>query len=135
MKSRFLWIGLTGFALSLTACAAAIGGVPETKNVPQGDVEQGRSLMISYGCGSCHTIPGVTGADAKVGPPLNDFYERTYVAGLLPNTWENLSKWIQHPQQVLPHNAMPDLGVSESEARDMAAYLYHQPNLFDFLRR
>src|SRR5215216_2170453 len=135
MKSRVLWIGLIWFAFSLTACAAAVSGIPETKNVPQGDVEQGRSLISAYGCGSCHTIPGVVGADAKVGPPLNDFYERTYIAGLLPNTWENLSRWIQDPQQVLPHNAMPDLGVTEAEARDMAAYLYRQPDLFDFLRR
>jgi cytochrome c len=135
MKLRVLWIALIGFGFSLTACAAGVNGGPEAQTVPQGNVEQGRTLIVHYGCGSCHTIPGITGADAKVGPPLDDFYERTYIAGLLPNTWQNLSKWIQDPQGVLPHNAMPDLGVSEADARDIVAYLYHQPGLFDFLRR
>ncbi len=70
---------------------------------------------MNFGCGSCHTIPGVRGADAMVGPPLN---------GRLPNTPENLVHWIVTPQTVEPGTAMPNLGVSEREARDMAAYLY-----------
>jgi len=134
MKSRVRWISLTCcFVFLLTACGA--NSVSISQSVPQGDFERGRTLIASYGCGSCHTIPGVAGADAKVGPPLNEFYERSYIAGLLPNTWQNLVMWIQHPQQVLPHNAMPDLGVSDTDARHIAAYLYHQPGFFDFLSR
>jgi cytochrome c len=69
-------------------------------------------------------IPGVHAARGKVGPPLIFFAERTMIAGELPNTPENLRKWIQHPKQVEPNTAMPDLGVNPDEAKDIAAYLY-----------
>ena len=59
-----------------------------------------------------------------VGPPLNQFAERVYIAGRLPNTPENLMLWIQKPQQVVPNNAMPDMGIGEQDSRDIAAYLY-----------
>jgi cytochrome c2 len=122
-------------ALSTAACTGQVNGAPSERSVPQGDAGQGKDWIVQYGCGSCHTIGGVPGADAKVGPPLTDFYERDYVAGLLPNTWENLTKWIQNPQHIKPGTAMPNLGVSESEARDIAAYLYKRPNILDFLNR
>jgi cytochrome c2 len=35
-------------------------------------------------------------------------------------------KWIEHPRAVNPKTAMPELGVTRTEARDMAAYLYSQ---------
>jgi cytochrome c1 len=66
-------------------------------------------------------------------PPLDHFYARSYIAGRLPNTEENLLKWIQDPQQIEPGTAMPNLGVSEDEARDIAAYLYHQPSAGDVI--
>ncbi len=59
-----------------------------------------------------------------VGPPLNQFALRAYIAGQLPNQPDNLMRWLQDPQQVEPGTAMPDLGVSPAVARDMAAYLY-----------
>ena len=86
--------------------------------------DRGRDALIAYGCGSCHTIPGVPDADATVGPPLSGWANRTYVAGMLPNTPPELVRWITNPQAVVPGNAMPDLGVSDPAARDMAAYLY-----------
>lgn len=89
-----------------------------------GDADAGRRALVRFGCGSCHTIPGVRGADAMVGPPLNSWSRRSFIAGRLPNTPENLVHWIVTPQTVEPGTAMPDLGVSEREARDMAAYLY-----------
>jgi len=87
-------------------------------------------LIASYGCGSCHSISGVPGADGMAAPPLECFYERTYIAGRLPNTWDNLIEWIQNPQKVEPGTAMPDLGVKRDEAHDIAAYLYDQPTEF-----
>ena len=59
-----------------------------------------------------------------VGPPLGNLSDRSIIGGRLPNTPDNLSHWIQDPQGVDPGNAMPDLGVSAGDARDMAAYLY-----------
>jgi cytochrome c1 len=49
---------------------------------------------------------------------------RAYVAGMLPNTPDNMREWIMHPQRIKPKNAMPEVGLSESDARDITAYLY-----------
>jgi cytochrome c len=89
-----------------------------------GDAQHGKQLIGSYGCGACHMIPGVHAARGKVGPPLLFFAERTMIAGELPNTPANLEKWIQHPKEVEPNTAMPDLGVQPKDAREIAAYLY-----------
>ena len=71
-------------------------------------------------------IKGIAHADSQVGPPLDEIRKRGYIAGVMPHTADNLVKWIRHPRQVVPNTAMPELGVSEAEARDMAAYLYSQ---------
>jgi cytochrome c2 len=89
-----------------------------------GYAEAGMADLRKYGCSGCHTIPGIEGAHGLVGPPLNQFAYRVYIAGRLPNTPENLMLWIQKPQQVVPNNAMPDMGISEQDSRDIAAYLY-----------
>ncbi|MBP8001018.1 MAG: c-type cytochrome [Chloroflexi bacterium] len=93
--------------------------------VPEGDSDRGRDLLDAYGCDACHTIPGVAGAIATVGPPLDDWPQRAYIAGALINTPENLIQWIREPQEIEPGTVMPDLGVSQEEARDMAAFLYN----------
>lgn len=89
-----------------------------------GDPDRGVPAMIDHGCGACHSIPGVTGARGSVGPPLGGFAGRAYVAGVLPNTPAGLVSWLIDPTAHAPSTAMPDLGVTEAEARDMAAYLY-----------
>lgn len=89
-----------------------------------GNAQRGGSLIVAYGCAACHTVPGVAGADGNVGPPLTRFGSRTYIAGMLPNSPANLVRWIREPQRVLPGNAMPSMGVTELDARDIAAYLY-----------
>ncbi len=92
--------------------------------VPGGDPGRGAELISSYGCGSCHLIPGVRDAVGKVGPPLTDFGERGYIAGELPNNADNLIRWIMDPRGVEPGTDMPNLNVTQSEARDIAAYLF-----------
>jgi cytochrome c len=89
-----------------------------------GDPERGKIAIRRHGCGSCHSIPGVPGAHALVGPPLDHMASRAYVAGMLPNSSDNMRVWIMHPQKVKPGNAMPDVGLSEANARDITAYLY-----------
>jgi cytochrome c len=89
-----------------------------------GDPVRGGQRIAYYGCPSCHTIPGIREADGLVGPPLTRIARRNYVAGLLPNNAGNLVHWIRQPQQVQPGSAMPDLNVTEQDARDIAAYLY-----------
>ena len=93
-------------------------------NVPGGDARRGHTLVAQFGCGGCHTIPGIAGAHGNVGPPLTRIGDRIFIAGVLRNTPENLVHWVQHPQQVVPGNAMPEMGISEAQARDIASYLY-----------
>ena len=89
-----------------------------------GDPERGRELIHAYGCGSCHTVPGVRGAHGLVGPPLAEIADRVYLAGQLPNTPDNMKRWIRAPQSVEGGTAMPNMNVSENDARHIAAYLY-----------
>jgi cytochrome c2 len=84
---------------------------------------RGKRALLQYGCGTCHAIPGIVGAYAQVGPPLKGLATRPFLAGILTNTPENLLRWIQHPTRIDPNTAMPDLGVPEGDARDIAAYL------------
>ncbi|MDP8960777.1 MAG: c-type cytochrome [Actinomycetota bacterium] len=120
------WTGLRPEVVAtavVLAVGAACGGQPSPKQEAQHAAQE---AIDTYGCGSCHTIPGIRGADGLVGPPLTRFHERAYIAGQLPNTPENLVHWIMNPQEVEPGTAMPDLEVVEEDARAIAAYL-HEP--------
>jgi cytochrome c2 len=92
-----------------------------------GNAIAGRVEIRKYGCNACHTISGVPGARGLVGPPLDGIRDRYYIAGELANTPTNLMQWIQHPHQVEQHTAMPEMGVTEQDSRDIAAYLYTLP--------
>ncbi|MGB9989959.1 c-type cytochrome [Massilia sp. SM-13] len=87
------------------------------------DAERGRVALTQYACQACHMIPGVTGPETYVGPPLGRIAERKFLAGRLPNSAANLARWIRAPQEIDPGTAMPQLGVNERDAKDMAAYL------------
>lgn len=89
-----------------------------------GDPERGRLLLRQFGCGTCHTIPGVADARGNVGPPLEGVARRVYLAGVVPNSPEGMVQWIRAPKSFDPQTAMPDLGVGEAHARDMVAYLH-----------
>jgi cytochrome c len=135
MKFKITFGLAIAIAFFLVACLGDVNGVPEPRSSPNGLVEAGRRLIASYGCGACHTIPGIPGADALAAPPLDRFYERSYISGEIPNTSDNLIKYLQNPQQVEPNTVMPNLGISDAEARAIAAYLYHQPTFVDWIRR
>jgi cytochrome c2 len=92
--------------------------------ITHGDPSLGQGKVTAYGCGGCHEIPGVEGAGGKVGPSLKGFAGRTFVAGRLTNTPDNVQAWIAHPRRVDPQTAMPELGVTPADARDITAYLY-----------
>jgi cytochrome c len=94
-----------------------------TLQVAGGDSARGKAVLAGYGCGSCHVIPGVANAKGNVGPPLAGIANRRIIGGYLPNSTDSLVRWIQHPQTVAPGNAMPDMGVTDEDALDMAAYL------------
>jgi cytochrome c len=124
--------------LAVLAVAAAAGAVGVrcrdvsrrrrgAESITGGNIERGRDALHDRGCAACHTIPGVRGANGTVGPSLESLGGRSYLAGRWPNTPENLARWVREPQHLDPGHAMPDMGVTEAEARDIAAYLYSQP--------
>jgi cytochrome c len=115
-----LW-GLVPMVVVLTACGS-LGG--SERSAGAAAAERGRVAMKAWGCGSCHVIPGVRGANGMVGPSLERFAQRAYIAGRLPNQPDNLERWIEDPQGVDSLTAMPDLDVVPTIAADMAAYLY-----------
>ena len=97
---------------------------PQIRLATGGEAERGERVIQAVGCGGCHTIPGVRGARGRVGPPLDFFGDRSFIAGRLPNSPENLIRWVRDPRSIDPLTAMPDVGLSEQQARDVAAYLY-----------
>ena len=108
----------------LGAAGCVTDKLADAATLTNGDPRRGQLEIRNWGCGTCHTIGGVPGATAKVGPPLDGIAERSYVAGVLPNTPDNLVQWIMAPRAVDPKTAMPNLGVRTADARDIAAYLY-----------
>lgn len=107
----------------LTGCRGGQSTHPYTVSTG-GNAHRGRETMVTYGCGKCHNVPGIPSANGVVGPPLVALSRRTYIAGNFPNTPENLVHWVMAPQSMKPKTAMPELGLTEPQARDVAAYLY-----------
>jgi cytochrome c2 len=116
----------------LLACVLAIAAcgnsdrdvVASAARLTGGDAHRGQALLSRYGCGACHLISKVRGARGTVGPPLDALATRSFVAGRLDNSPENLRHYLEHPQAVLPGSAMPDMGVSHEDAQDLTAFLY-----------
>jgi cytochrome c len=115
--------GVVVAALALVGCGGG-GGSKAQRIVPGGDPGRGARLIEQYGCGSCHTIPGISGANGTVGPKLADFASARYIGGVIPNTPQNLIAWIENPKRFSPQTVMPNLAVTPDQARDIAAYLY-----------
>jgi cytochrome c1 len=117
---------LAGVAIAAAGCSR--GNNPDYGRAytvrAGGNAVRGEQVLEAYGCGACHTIPGVRGARGLVGPPLLWWSRRSFIAGQVPNTPENLVRWIRNPQTVEPRTAMPALGLTEQQARDAAEYLY-----------
>lgn len=116
-------LGLLAAVLTTAGCTG--GNIDREYGVATGgNAPRGKQVIAEKSCGSCHTIPGIRGARGMVGPPLYFFSRRTYVAGHLPNNTESLVRWVRSPQSVDPATAMPNLGLTDQQARDVAAFLY-----------
>jgi cytochrome c1 len=127
IRNSLLALAIGVFAAASVLLTTGCSGIQQTGGYQPamgGNAAAGKALLSNYGCGSCHVIPGIRTAKGMVGPPLFFYSRRTIIAGELPNTPENLVRWIKNPAAIEPMTAMPDLGVSDSQARDMAAYLY-----------
>jgi cytochrome c2 len=108
----------------VVAVACVESSAEQARETTGADPQSGRNKIAYYGCGSCHDIPGIQGAHGLVGPPLSRIASRVYLGGVLPNTPENMVQWIRNPKAVDEKTAMPVLNVTETDARDIAAYLY-----------
>jgi cytochrome c len=115
---RFMPIAVLAALISTAGCSGF--DQPEQK---AGSQRSAPNLMIQYGCPACHVVPNVPGAVGKVGPSLDSLSQRSYLAGFLPNTPENLVQWVMHPQHFRPGTAMPEMGVSEKDAQTIARFL------------
>jgi cytochrome c2 len=109
-------------AALLTSCSGKAGRTGQVTT--GGDIQRGVIAIEHYGCGSCHIIPGVSGAFGQAGPPLSGIANRIYLAGVMQNTPQNMVRWIQNPKQVDDKTVMPNLGVTPRDAADIAGYLY-----------
>ena len=89
-------------------------------------IADGEVILRQYACHSCHVIQGVVGPQIHVGPALEHWPMRGTIAGRLPNTKENLVRFIRAPQAHVAGSLMPDLGVTEADARLMADFLFAQ---------
>ena len=124
---RNSWIGPLAFTIAALMLASCTGD-GERQHIAQvttgGNAAQGVNKIQYYGCGSCHVIPGVSGARGLAGPPLTGIANRIYIGGVLQNTPENMMRWIQNPRAIDEKTVMPNLGVNRKDARDIAGYLY-----------
>lgn len=142
MEEAEMW-AVTAFVLEMATLsptayselAAAVEAVPASAvdvrtdaepvaDLTEGDRMEGKTALTQYACTACHIIDGIVGRDIRVGPPLRNLADQRYIAGIVPNTPQNLVRWIRAPQEMDPLSAMPDMGVTADDARDMAAYLY-----------
>jgi cytochrome c2 len=120
--------GLLPAALTLVLLVFGMAGCTDSRR-PQavqidGDPERGRREIARLQCGACHVIPGVRAARGSVGPTLEGFGRRVYLAGKWPNEPRHLVSWLLDPPAMAPLTAMPALVDGEQSARDIAAYLY-----------
>ena len=130
LKRRGGMLRQAGRAAVLAGLGLLLGGCQDAnvrRNAEQltgGNVDAGRQLIMSYGCRTCHVIPGIPGAEGMVGPPLQGIARRTYIGGVLANSPSNMVRWLMDPQAVDSLTAMPRLGLDERAARNVASYLY-----------
>jgi cytochrome c2 len=109
--------------------AAASGSSPAPSGgtlTPPADAARGRVLVASgtFGCTACHIIPGIRSPRGIVGPSLEGFDQRPFIAGQLPNRPDVLAAFLQNPPSLVPATGMPNVGLNLEQARHIAAYLY-----------
>lgn len=89
---------------------------------PTGLAADGKAIFAKSACVGCHTIEGVSAG--VLAPNLTHFGSRTTLAaGMWPNTPTNVAAWVRDPQGLKPGVKMPDLGLTDEQAKALAAYL------------
>src|SRR4051812_12703258 len=126
---------LLGAIAVVGACAVAGAGVLKERErqtqravqMTRGNPNRAMQAIVRYGCAACHDIPGAQMPGGRAAVSLSGVTDRLYLGGVANNNPDNLIRWIVNPKQFDPRTAMPVTGIIDSEARDVAAYLYqHQ---------
>jgi cytochrome c2 len=119
----FIFLVFAALACSRTEAPAPTATAP-TAPPPIGNAAHGKQLIAQYGCNVCHAIPGTEGPQGALGPTLAGLATRPAISnGVVPNTPENLAKYVENPPALNPQSSMPALGVSPPESKDIAAFL------------
>jgi cytochrome c oxidase subunit 2 len=85
--------------------------------------QRGHDVFVQRTCVMCHAISG-TQAGSRVGPDLTHIATRPSLgAGWLPNTRENLARWILNPHLIKPGVKMPPNQFSPDEMNALLDYL------------
>jgi cytochrome c len=120
--------GVVATAVAIVSSVALAGSIVCLGGCSSDDAKAAQlaraKTLIAANCNACHMVPGVSGANGRVGPPLAGIASRQIIAGHFANTPDNLANWIEHPQRMLPADAMPEMGLSHEEAQTIATYLY-----------
>jgi|SRR4051812_3176767 cytochrome c2 len=133
MRWRAPSIALSGVVLAaaLTFGAAGVHNLRDQQKKSEraaqmtgGDPENAQNAIKQYGCAACHDIPGSQSPGGRAGPDLSGIADRLYIGGVVPNTPDNMIRWIVDPKELAQNTAMPRTGIGNKEARDVAAYLY-----------
>lgn len=84
----------------------------------------GAETFLASGCVACHAVRGVA-ESAGTGPDLTHLASRrTIAASTLPNTPENLRRWIEAPAAIKPDARMPAYHVlADEEIDSLVAFL------------
>jgi len=145
--SNYIWLTITHPGLYLGSCNSFCGmghahmGIrafaqsPEDFNTwlahqrqpasPPSSVGAAKGVEVFMGknCVNCHSIAGLM-TRGRVAPDLTHVGSRTTLAaGTLPNTAENLAKWLKNPQSVKKGVLMPDTGLNSDQIKYLTAYL------------
>ena len=128
VNSRAVNENLNRFLLPILLTSLLVGcnreQTQQAKTLAGGDPARGKAAIDRYGCNACHNIPGIPGPKGMVGPSLEHMASRASIGGKLANNPETMIKWLQNPPAFDPQSAMPNLGITEADSRDITAYLY-----------
>ena len=84
---------------------------------------EGKAVFLSQSCVNCHRVRG-TPAQGGYAPDLTHLMGRqTLAAGMVPNTTENLRRWVDDPSSIKPGCLMPAFGLSERDRGLIVDYL------------
>lgn len=84
---------------------------------------QGRKQFEAQACINCHAVNG-TVANGRFGPDLTHLMSReTLASGAMPNTAENLTKWIDDPDTFKHGSLMPSMHLTKTQIEQITAYL------------